>query len=170
MSVRQYDGVVHEKRGSVSKRNPMPSLMVWIKYLIHVLCATQFCTLGLVHPVSILYTYKCFPPTTCASSHVGLKEKAVVVTARQEQAAAPVETPEPTPEGTTHVHWTHMLYTPFTVDKGTCSGVMRCCMFIDLPIIIELVDFSVNLTLGLLFEVCAVNISQWVMRSLQIYP
>ncbi len=37
--------------------------------------------------------------TTCASSHVGLKEKAVVVTSRQEEAAAPVETPEPTPEG-----------------------------------------------------------------------
>ena len=33
-------------------------------------------------------------------------------------------------------------------------------MVIDLSINIELVDFSVNLTSGLLFEVCAVNISQ----------
>lgn len=43
----------------------------------------------------------CFLPT-CASSHVGLKEKAVVASQRQEAAAA-VETPEddPTPEGTT---------------------------------------------------------------------
>lgn len=47
----------------------------------------------------------CFLPTTCASSHVGLKEKAVVVTSRREEAAAPVEIPEPevTPEGTAHV-------------------------------------------------------------------
>lgn len=50
-----------------------------------------------VYNVHILYD-------TCQqhvhSSHVGLKEKAVVVTSRHEEAAAPVETAEP--EGTTH--------------------------------------------------------------------
>lgn len=51
----------------------------------------------------------CFLPTTCASSHVGLKEKAVVVTSRREEAAAPVDAPEPTPEGTSHVLYTHII-------------------------------------------------------------
>lgn len=45
--------------------------------------------------------HTCFLQTTCASSHVGLKEKDVVVTSRSPEAAAPAEAarPEATPEG-----------------------------------------------------------------------
>lgn len=48
----------------------------------------------------LYFTYKCFLPTICASSHIGLKEKDVIAS-RREETAAPVETPEhePTPEG-----------------------------------------------------------------------
>lgn len=51
-----------------------------------------------------LNTHTCFLQTTCASSHVGLKEKDVVVTSRSPEAAAPAETahPEATPEGREH--------------------------------------------------------------------
>lgn len=52
--------------------------------------------------------HTCFLQTTCASSHVGLKEKDVVVTSRSPEAAAPAETahPEATPEGSAQrTHW-----------------------------------------------------------------
>lgn len=58
----------------------------------------------------ICYPYNVHMRVSCQqhvhSSHVGLKEKAVVVTTRREEAAAPSVTPEaePTPEGTKHVH------------------------------------------------------------------
>ena len=77
----------------------------------------------------------------------------MVVTARQEQAAAPVETPEPTPEGTTR-----SLNTYGHTHSFQCLQ-RCCCMVIDLPFNIELVDFSVNLTLGLLFDMCCKHIS-----------
>lgn len=52
--------------------------------------------------------HTCFLQTSCASSHVGLKEKDVVVTSRSPEAAAPAETahPEATPEGSAQrTHW-----------------------------------------------------------------
>lgn len=76
-----------------------------IKHSVHM------CTHTCIYPVSPRHTYKCFLPTCASWSHVGLKEKAVVLTPRHEEAAAPAETPEPepTPEGTTHVHYIHTL-------------------------------------------------------------
>lgn len=55
-------------------------------------------------------THTCFLQTTCASSHVGLKEKDVVITSRSPEAAAPVETAHPaaTPEGS--AQRTHRQY------------------------------------------------------------
>lgn len=76
-----------------------------------------------VHKYSLYFTHACFLPTTCASSHVGLKEKDVVVAFRREETVAPVETaePEPTPEGNTHVH-THSVITNTLIVGNKGSG------------------------------------------------
>lgn len=64
-----------------------------------------------VHCVCIS-PHACFLPTTCASFHVGLKEKAVVVESHkeeEEEAAATAKTHEhePTEEGNTYVQIDH---------------------------------------------------------------
>lgn len=69
------------------------------------------CNVYAVYENGLNFTHACFLPTTCASSHVGLKEKDVVAS-RREETSAPVETPEPepTPEGNAHCY-THSVIT-----------------------------------------------------------
>lgn len=82
------------------------------------------------------------------SSHVGLKEKVVVVTSRSEEAAAPVKTPEaePTPQGTKYDQYTHNvphIFIIHTHHQGNCNSgsisriskrhtgpsAQRCCVY-----------------------------------------
>lgn len=185
--VCQYGGVVREKKGSVSKRNPMPSLMVWFRCLIHVLCANLFCTMGLVQVLVLYITYTSQAPHNTCHPHTHIYTSCVytvhmqmfpannmcIISCRTEREGCCHHCPSGASRCPSGDSWTDTrryhtcslntyghTHTPFTVDKGTCWGVVRCFMVIDLSINIELVDFSVNLTSGLLFEVCAVNISQ----------